>query len=111
VLDPATLAFADCEGNRQLISTGNVAANDRVALFLMDYPNRMRLKILGHGRIEPAARNPSLVAQATPPALHERAERVFLIDVVSFDWNCPKYITPRFTVDEIAVLKERHDAD
>jgi len=56
VLGPTTLAFADFGGNRQMLSTGNLAANDRVALFLMDYPQRTRLKILGQARVEDAVR-------------------------------------------------------
>jgi hypothetical protein len=105
VLDPSTLAFADYEGNRQLLSTGNVSANDRVALFLMDYPNRQRLKVLGHARVEPAAGSAGLVERLAPPAMRDAVERVFVVDVVAFDWNCPKYITPRFTVDELAALE------
>jgi predicted pyridoxine 5'-phosphate oxidase superfamily flavin-nucleotide-binding protein len=101
VLNPATLAFADYKGNRQLISTGNLAANNRVALFLMDYPQRTRLKILGHARVEDARQHPDLVAQLAEPELQRKVERVFLIDVVSFDWNCPQYITPRFTESEV----------
>jgi hypothetical protein len=101
VLNPATLAFADYKGNRQLISTGNLAANDRVSLFLMDYPQRTRLKILGHARVEDARQHPDLVAQLAEPELQRKVERVFLIDVVSFDWNCPQYITPRFTESEV----------
>ena len=31
-------------------------------------------------------------------------ERLFFIEVVSFDWNCPKYITPRYTAEEIQEL-------
>ena len=58
VLNPALLAFADYQGNRQLLSTGNLAVNDRVTLFLMDYPNRTRLKIIGHARIEDAKEHP-----------------------------------------------------
>ena len=111
VLNPATLAFADYKGNRQLISTGNLAANDRVSLFLMDYPQRTRLKILGHARVEDARQHPDLVAQLAEPELQRKVERVFLIDVVSFDWNCPQYITPRFTETEVeaavAPLKQR----
>src|SRR5262245_6103024 len=60
-LNPQTLAFADYKGNRQMLSTGNLAANDRVALFLMDYPQRTRLKILGHARVEDARQHPELV--------------------------------------------------
>src|SRR5436190_5697961 len=63
VVSPTQLAFADYKGNRQMLSTGKLAANDRVALFRMDYPNRERLKILGHGRVEDARQHPELVSQ------------------------------------------------
>ena len=101
VLSPTSLAFADYKGNRQLLSTGNLAAGDRVALFLMDYPARTRLKILGHARVEDAREHPELVAQLAEPEVQRTVERLFFIDVVSFDWNCPQHITPRYTVEEI----------
>jgi predicted pyridoxine 5'-phosphate oxidase superfamily flavin-nucleotide-binding protein len=104
VVNPTTLAFADNKGNRQMLSTGNVAVNDRVCLFLMDYPQRTRLKILGHARIADARQHPELVAKFATPDAQRIVERVFLIDVVSFDWNCPKYITPRYTIAEIEEL-------
>jgi uncharacterized protein len=111
VLNSRTLAFADYRGNRQMLSTGNLAANDRVALFLMDYPQRTRLKILGHARIEDAHQHLELVQQLAETDVHGIVERLFLVDVVSFDWNCPKYITPRYTAAEvetaIAPLKQR----
>jgi uncharacterized protein len=111
VLDPRTLAFADYQGNRQMLSTGNIAANDRVALFLIDYVQRERLKILGHARVEDARRHPDLVRQLAEPDVHRIVERVFFIEVAAFDWNCPKHITPRYTVDQIqelvAPLKQR----
>jgi predicted pyridoxine 5'-phosphate oxidase superfamily flavin-nucleotide-binding protein len=103
VLGPDRLGFADVAGNRQLLSTGNLAQNDRVALFLMDYPQRSRLKILGHARVTPAKENPELAAllsvSGAPPA-----ERLMEIEVVAFDWNCPKYITPRYTKQEVDEL-------
>jgi uncharacterized protein len=101
VVGPNTLAFGDYKGNRQLLSTGNVAANDRVALFLMDYPRRERLKIQGHARVEDARAHPELVLQWVAAEDQERVERIFLIDIVSFDWNCPQYITPRYTASEV----------
>ena len=104
VLNPQTLAFADYRGNRQMLSTGNLAANSRVALFLMDYPQRTRLKILGHARVEDARQHPDLVQQLAEPDVQRIVERLFLIEIVSFDWNCPKYITPRYTVEEIEEL-------
>jgi predicted pyridoxine 5'-phosphate oxidase superfamily flavin-nucleotide-binding protein len=111
VTSPASLAFADYKGNRQMLSTGNLAVNDRVLLFLMDYPQRTRLKILGHARVEDAQQHPDLVTQFSTPDVQDIVERVFLMDVVSFDWNCPKYITPRYTAAEvekvIAPLRQR----
>jgi predicted pyridoxine 5'-phosphate oxidase superfamily flavin-nucleotide-binding protein len=111
VVNSTQLAFADYQGNRQMLSTGNLAASDRVALFLMDYPRRERLKILGHARVVDARQHPELVAQFAEPESRGLVERVFLIDVVSYDWNCPKYITPRYTEAEVkeavAPLKAR----
>jgi predicted pyridoxine 5'-phosphate oxidase superfamily flavin-nucleotide-binding protein len=104
VLDANTLGFADCEGNHQMISTGNLAANDRVALFLMDYPRRRRLKLLGRARVEAAEDHPAMADRLSDAATRESVERLFLIDVVSFDWNCPKYITRRFSPDEVEAV-------
>jgi hypothetical protein len=102
VIDAHTLGFADLSGNRQLLTTGHVAGNDRVALFLMDYPRRERLKISGHAAVIPAKDNPTLAAWLAPEGVAVRqVERLFQIRVTGFDWNCPKYITPRFTPEEI----------
>jgi predicted pyridoxine 5'-phosphate oxidase superfamily flavin-nucleotide-binding protein len=112
VLDPRTLGFADLRGNRQLISTGNLAGSDKAALFLMDYPRRARLKIVGRARTLDARGNRELADRLTPsPELRTKIERLMLIDVVSYDWNCQQYITPRFTEVEVraavAPLHER----
>jgi predicted pyridoxine 5'-phosphate oxidase superfamily flavin-nucleotide-binding protein len=111
VVSPTRLAFADYKGNRQLLSTGNLAANDRVCLFLMDYPQRTRLKILGRARVEDARKHPDLVAHFSESEERDVVERVFVIEVISFDWNCPKYISPRYTAAEVeeivAPLKQR----
>ena len=104
VINETTLVFADYKGNRQLLTTGNVSMNDRVALFLMDYKNRERLKILGHARVDDARLHPELVVQVSDPKLRTSVERLAFIDVVSFDWNCPKYITPRYSVAEVEEL-------
>lgn len=112
VLDPRTLAFADLAGNRQLLTTGNLATNPRVALFLMDYPRRERLKLLAHAELVAPTADPELAAAVAPPGGSPRLiERIFRLRVVGFDWNCPKYITPRFTAEEIerttAPLRQR----
>ena len=112
LLDAQTLAFADLGGNRQLLSTGNLATNDRVALFLMDYPRRERLKILGHARVLDAKEHPELLPQVLPDGIAaEDVERIFVIDVLSYDWNCSQHITPRYTAAEVetavAPLRQR----
>jgi predicted pyridoxine 5'-phosphate oxidase superfamily flavin-nucleotide-binding protein len=101
VLSPSQLGFADYQGNRQLLSTGNLSVNDRVSLFLMDYPHRTRLKILGRARVLDAREHPDLVEKLAEPAARPITERLMLIDVVGYDWNCPKYITPRYTAAEV----------
>jgi len=102
VLGPNLIGFADFKGNRQLVSTGNLVATDRVALFMMDYPHRTRLKLLGHARVLDVREHPELVNQLVPEALRSKVERLFLIEVISYDWNCAQYITPRFTAAEVA---------
>lgn len=100
VLAPKTIGFADYRGNRQYVSVGNLSQDDRVALILMDYPNRARLKVLGHARIVAADESKLLEALDTP-RYGARVERGFVINVAAFDWNCPQHITPRFTEAEV----------
>jgi len=111
VLGPNMIGFADFKGNRQLISTGNLGTNGRVALFMMDYPNRTRLKLLGQARVLDAREHPDLADQLAPGALRGKVERLFLIEIIAYDWNCAQYITPRFTAAEVeeyvAPLKAR----
>jgi predicted pyridoxine 5'-phosphate oxidase superfamily flavin-nucleotide-binding protein len=100
LIDENTLAFADYAGNKQYISTGNLSSNDRFALFLMDYPGRTRLKIIGHARIlEPGQDTKVESRLITEPGA--RVERIFVLDVVGFDWNCSQHITPRYTREEL----------
>jgi predicted pyridoxine 5'-phosphate oxidase superfamily flavin-nucleotide-binding protein len=102
VISPTEIAFADYKGNRQMLTTGNLAADDRVCLFFMDYPQRVRLKLLGHAEVLDARDHPDLLAQVAAPEMAKITERIFKIQVVSFDWNCPKYITPRYTAAQVA---------
>ncbi len=101
VVDGQTLAFADFSGNKQYISAGNLTRNDKVALFLMDYPHQTRLKILGHAEIIDPKANPVLANAVGLPGYAARVERIFRIRVAAFDWNCPQHITPRFTHEEL----------
>jgi predicted pyridoxine 5'-phosphate oxidase superfamily flavin-nucleotide-binding protein len=107
VLDGKTLAFADYSGNKQYITAGNVMHNDKVTLFLMDYPHRTRLKILGRAELVDLNQDPLLANTVRNPKDRSKVERLFKIRVVAFDWNCPQHITPRFSQEDILAEFER----
>jgi uncharacterized protein len=101
VLDGKTFAFADYRGNRQYISVGNLAADDRVALILVDYPHRQRLKIYAHAEIRDLKGDQAFAEAVATPGYRAKIERAFLFHLEAFDWNCPQHITPRFTQVEV----------
>lgn len=101
VLDARTIAYADYRGNRQYVSVGNINADERVSLILMDYANRRRLKIWGLARIIHAQENPELITGVVNPDYGAGVERAVTIHVEAVEWNCPKHITQRFTDEEI----------
>lgn len=101
VVDETTLAFPDYRGNRQYISLGNLAADDRAALFLMDYPNRRRLKLLARMKAVDISADPELAARLAVAGYRAVTERAFVLRLEAFDWNCQQHITPRFTEAEL----------
>ncbi|PYE41302.1 hypothetical protein DFI02_11265 [Rhizobium sp. PP-F2F-G20b] len=101
VVDDRSLGFAEYRGNRQYISTGNFAVNDRASLILMDYPSRSRLKIYAHVEKLHPDEEPALTELVTDGAYRAKIERVFRLRLASFDWNCQQHITPRFTEAEV----------
>jgi len=111
VVDQQTMAFADYRGNRQYISAGNFAANDRTCLFLMDYVRRARLKIYAYVEQVELDADQQLAKFVSDPDYRGRAERIFKLRLEAFDWNCPQHITPRYTEHEvgqaIAPLRDR----
>ena len=94
IRDSQTIAFADYRGNKQYISTGNLVTDDRVALILVDYPRQARLKILGHAKIKESAEAGELLEVVRGDGENTFVERVYVIHVEAFDWNCPQHITP-----------------
>lgn len=107
VLDPKTLGFADFRGNLQYLSVGNLRHDDRIALIVVDFPNRRRLKLLGRVELVEAgdsARGDAAIAAIGDPGYAATVERAFLIAIEGWDWNCPQHITPRFTETEVATL-------
>jgi len=106
VLDSRTLGFADYSGNRQYVSVGNLAGDDRVALILMDYTTGQRLKVLGRAATVDTTADAVLRERLMDPGYLARMERGVLIRVEAFDWNCPQHVTPRFTMEEIEAAVE-----
>lgn len=111
-IDDHTLAFADFRGNGQYISTGNFIDNNKTMLFLMDYPNKRRLKIWAEAEVLDAADHPELAQQLTAPDYEATVERIIVFKVHAFDWNCPQHITPRYSEEEIqnGMVKLDHES-
>ncbi len=103
ILDDHTLGFADFRGNRQYVSLGNLSGDARVALFFMDYAQRVRLKVLGHARVV-LPKETQLMQRLELPNYRARVEHGLVIEVAAFDWNCPQHITERFTLAEVEAL-------
>ena len=101
VIDERTIAFADFRGNKQYISTGNLMTDNRVALILVDYPRQLRLKILGRVEVLEGEKANELLAKVRDPDYQATTERVYVIRIEAFDWNCQQHIIPRFTEEEI----------
>ncbi len=101
VLDAGRIAFPDFRGNRQYVSLGNLDSDARVCLFLIDYPARRRLKLLGRARIVEARDDERLMALLRLPSYVAAVERGIEVSVEAFDWNCSQHITPRFTVAQV----------
>jgi ferredoxin-NADP reductase/predicted pyridoxine 5'-phosphate oxidase superfamily flavin-nucleotide-binding protein len=101
VLDAHTIGYADFRGNVQYISAGNLTHDGRIALILMDYANRRRLKLWGRVRLVDVRDDAALVERLEVPSYRARVERAVIITVEAFDWNCPQHITPRYTEAEL----------
>lgn len=104
VLDDKTLGFADFRGNLQYISVGNLRANNKAALFLMDYASKSRLKILAEIEVFDAAEKPEFIEKLTVSDYKAKIERGMILHVEAFDWNCPQHITERYTLEQIKAI-------
>jgi predicted pyridoxine 5'-phosphate oxidase superfamily flavin-nucleotide-binding protein len=109
VIDETTLAFADFAGNRQYVTTGNLAENPRAMLFLMDYEQRRRVKIWGQARV--IEDDPELIARLFPDDYRARPEAAILFTVEAWDANCPQHIPQMLLAEDVAaaidVLEKR----
>ena len=107
VLGPQTLGWTDYVGNRQYVSTGNLAENDRAFLFLMDYAQRRRIKLWGRAR---TSADPALIAALAPAGARAQGEQALLFEVEAWDVNCPKHIPQKIDAAEVAAALAQRDA-
>jgi hypothetical protein len=107
VLDEQTIGFIDFTGNRQYISSGNLAENSKAHLFLIDYAQRRRIKIWGEASIVEASAE--RLALMMPAAYKAQAEQVILFKVSAWDANCPKHIPQRFEAADVALALAERD--
>ena len=101
VLDAKRIGFIDFRGNMQYISIGNIATNNSVALIMVDYPARARLKILAKAEIVELTDDPVLFDLLELDDYKFKPERMMVFNIEAYDWNCPQHITPRYTVEDI----------
>jgi len=105
VIDEHTVGFGDFAGNRQYISTGNLAENSKAFLFLMDYAHRRRIKLWGHARIVEG--DAALLARLMPDSYAARPEQAILFEVDAWDANCPQHIPQKFDAADVAAVISR----
>lgn len=101
VLDSKSLGFIDFKGNMQFISVGNIATNNNVALIMVDYPTKTRLKIYAKAEIVELKYNPTLYDLLNLENYEFRPNRMIILHIEAFDWNCPQHITSRYTYEEV----------
>lgn len=99
VLDKRRLAFADYTGNKQYITTGNLADNNKAFLFLMDYAHKRRIKIWGRAR---TSNDPEIIAGLMPDDYRARPEQAILFEVEAWDVNCPQHIPQKLDAADVA---------
>lgn len=87
-----------------------MALNDRVALILMDYAQRVRLKLLGRLVVQDLAPQDALAKTLIDPAYRARPQRAMVITVEGFDWNCPQHIPVRIDAEDVQRVLDQRDA-
>ncbi|GAA4677850.1 hypothetical protein GCM10023197_37350 [Gordonia humi] len=95
------IAFADFRGNRQFVSTGNIDADGRVALFIADYPLRTRLKVFGRAVVSDDPDLLESLRRVPGGRVSAVCERSIVIDVEAFDWNCSRSLVPQYTTEQV----------
>lgn len=101
IIDANTIGIVDFVGNRQYISVGNISKNPKVAIIMVSYPHRARLKLYAEAEILDVESNADLYEKLKPEDYKFKPEQMMIFKIKAYDWNCPQHITPRYTVAEI----------
>lgn len=107
VLDEHTIGFADFNGNRQYISSGNLHENPKAHLFLIDYATRQRIKLWGTARV--VEDDKALIERLMPVNYKAKSEQAMLFTVNAWDANCPQHIPQRLDADDVAKALQSRD--
>ncbi|GAA3774802.1 pyridoxamine 5'-phosphate oxidase family protein [Flavobacterium ginsengiterrae] len=114
IIDDKTIGIVDFAGNRQYISSGNISKNPKVAIIMVSYPQRARLKMYAEAEIIDIEADSELYEKLKPEDYKFRPEQMMIFKIKAYDWNCPQHITPRFSVAEIQEvfdLQKKHISD
>lgn len=110
VLDKDTLGFIDFSGNFQFISVGNLKTRSKASLILMDYRSKTRLKIYVETEVKDISESPELFSKLELKEYRHKPERIMLLRVIAYNWNCPQHITPRYSLPEVEYMFRSRDA-
>jgi uncharacterized protein len=81
VIDEATIAFPNYDGNGMYLSVGNTKVNPNVGLLFIDFESPKRLRLNGVASIEPSAHFD-----------YPEAQFIVKVSVREVFPNCPRYI-------------------
>lgn len=109
VLDKDTLGFIDFSGNFQFISVGNLKTQNKASLILMDYRSKTRLKIYVETEVKDISESPELLSKLELKNYKHTPERIMLLHVIAYNWNCPQHITPRYSLSEVEHMFHSRD--
>lgn len=90
VEDEQTVVFPSYDGNGMYLSLGNLAADERVGLLLMDFETPQRLRIQARASLDDAPER---------LALFPGAQTVVVLTVEKVFPNCARYIHPHTRVE------------
>ncbi len=104
MIDEKRLAFVDFTGNRQYITTDNLAENPHAFIFLMDYARRRRVKLWGTA--EASEDDEELIRSLFPGGYRAEPLQAIIFTLTAFDRNCAQHIPKLLPAEEVGAAIE-----